>query len=514
MVVGRHRRWWGLLLCGLLLGCTMAPAGEPAASGAPSPSPAWRSATPESQGFDSALLADAVRSLDDRDLAIHALVLVRGGAVVLDAAFYPYDGATPHQVGSITKSVVTTLLGIAVDRGSVTLDDPVVSFFPGRTIANRDARKERMTLRHLASMTAGLACSAGNDEATLREMLASPDWVGFTLDLPVTAEPGTVFHYCSPAMHLLSAVLQEATGVTTLDLARQFLFEPLGISDVRWATDPQGYQRGWSDLYLLPRDLARFGELWQRDGSWDGRRIVSEDWIAAAGDAQVVTGGSLDYGFGWWIPRLGDPGVLQAEGHGGQMLLIRPDLGLVMVTAGCGMDPAPVVGPLVETLVSPGAPLISDPLGESSLAKAVAAVGAGPRERGLTSPKATVKAVSGRTYRLDANPLGLTSIRLDLKGKTRQGSMRLTYADNALDEVLPVGLDGRYRTGLDRHRRPVAARAEWVEGRTLALDIDEVAGGRAATLRLQFSKDGDSVTVEGLERGHATGFVIAGVASD
>lgn len=169
---------------------------------------------------------------------------------------------------------MTTLIAIVAEQGKLNLDAPVLSFFPDRTIANRDARKERVTVRHLANMANGMesVCFA-NDEGTLNEMTASPDWVQFALDCKMTSEPGYTFCYDSPGMHLLSAILQKATGMTTLEFARQNLFGPLGIRDVIWLTDPQGYTHGWSDLYLHPRDVAKLGYLWLNKGTW---QVASE----------------------------------------------------------------------------------------------------------------------------------------------------------------------------------------------------------------------------------------------
>jgi len=213
--------------------------------------------------------------------------------VVVDAYFYPYDGQTVHDVASVTKSVMTTLIGIAADQGKLELDQPLVSFFPGRTIANRDAGKEHITVRHLASMSSGLDCTADYDEATLREMQASSDWVQFTLDRPMIDEPGSRFVYCSPGMHLLSAILQQATGMTALDFARQNLFEPLGIHDVIWPADPQGVTHGWGDLYMHPHDMAKLGYLWLNHGQWGGRQIVSRAWVEDSAKVQIKTGGDL-----------------------------------------------------------------------------------------------------------------------------------------------------------------------------------------------------------------------------
>ena len=197
------------------------------------PTTGWYAGTPEDQGFDSGKLADALEAIHQKHPNIHSLLLVRNGSLVVDATFYPYDGSTPHDLASVTKSLTTALLGIAIDQGKLRRDDSVLSFFPERTVANRDPRKERMTVGHLASMTSGLDCvgpPADPDEPTLVAVQASPDWVQFTLDLPMTAEPGTTFSYCSPGMHLLSAILTKVTGLSALDFARQTPLRPTGHS--------------------------------------------------------------------------------------------------------------------------------------------------------------------------------------------------------------------------------------------------------------------------------------------
>ena len=282
---------------------------KPSASEIPAPdywpTNGWRRAAPETHGFDSAITAHGLRAIRQDGTKIHSLLVVSEGEIILDAYFYPYDGSTLHDQASVTKSVMTTLIGIAADQGKLDLDAPILSFFPDRTIANLDARKERITVRHLVSNTAGMECIHHPDEPTNRAMHASPDWVQFTLDLPMVAEPGTTFAYCSPGMHLLSAILQQATGMTTLEFARANLFEPLGIHDVQWPPDPQGITNGHGELYLHPRDMAKLGFLWLHGGEWDGKQIVSREWVRAASQSQIATGSAYaeDYGYGMWIAR-------------------------------------------------------------------------------------------------------------------------------------------------------------------------------------------------------------------
>ena len=140
------------------------------------PTEGWPATTPESQGVDSAKLADALLAMRERGIMIHSLLVIRDGKALVDAYFYPYDGSTVHDEASVTKSVMTTLVAIAADQGKLELDAPMVSFFPDRTIANMDALKEKITVRHLASMSSGLdSVGFAQDEGTLTEMEASAD---------------------------------------------------------------------------------------------------------------------------------------------------------------------------------------------------------------------------------------------------------------------------------------------------------------------------------------------------
>jgi CubicO group peptidase (beta-lactamase class C family) len=176
-------------------------------------------------------------------------------------------------------------------------------------------------------------CVSG-DEAELNAMRAAPDWVRAALDRKMRQEPGANFCYDSPGMHLLSAILQETTGMTAFDFARQYLFEPLGISQVTWDSDPQGYTRGWGDLHLKPQDAARLGYLWLNGGVWGGRQIVPAAWVKDAVQVHSQTGMSDDYGYGWWVSQ----DSYAALGGGGQTIKVYPAYHAVVVTTGQDFD--------------------------------------------------------------------------------------------------------------------------------------------------------------------------------
>jgi hypothetical protein len=225
---------------------------------------------------------------------------------------------------------------------------------------------------------------------------------------------------------------------------------------------------------------------------------------------QADTAGPEDQGFGWLIPHEDGTDVVATVGHGGQMLLIDRARRIVLVTAGSGVEPARVADPLLDALASPDRPLLGDPDGAAGLAAAVGSVAAGPGATAVRGPTGMIRRLSGVTWVIDPNPLGIERLRLDLRDAEGAGMASLGSASDADDLTGPIGLDGRYRIALDVRRHPVALRGSWVDDRTFALEVDACADGRAYTLRLIVAKDGNHVTVEGLERGHATGFVVEG----
>lgn len=231
------------------------------------PTDGWRSSTPEAQGMDSEKLALAFDYVRLHQIPIHSLLIVRNGYVVLDAYFFPFQAGQMHDAASVTKSVTSTLIGIAIAEHKLnSVQQPVLSLFPERKFDNHDNRKNRITIEHLLSMTSGLDCHVDHGEITLREMMQSKDWVQFMLDRPIVAEPGSKFEYCSGGMHLLSGIISQSTGTSALQFARRELFRPLGIDDIGWPSDPQGVSYGWGDLHLHPRDMAKIGYLWLNKG--------------------------------------------------------------------------------------------------------------------------------------------------------------------------------------------------------------------------------------------------------
>jgi CubicO group peptidase (beta-lactamase class C family) len=475
------------------------------------PTAGWQWVTPEAAGFDPAKLAEAVLRIREEVPHTHAVFLEMNGQAFLDAPFYPYDGRELHNLASVTKSVMTTLIAIAADQGKLDLGQPMLDFFADRTIAHLDERKRRITVRHLAGMVSGLDCVGEHDEPTLHQMNASSDWVQFTLDLPMAAEPGVVFSYCSPGMHLLSAILQAATGQTAFEYAKANLFGPLGIAEAAWPADPQGVTHGWGDLRLFPRDAAKIGYLWINGGRWEGRQIVSESWVEVSSSVQIETGDRWgdDYGYGWWIMSGDEVPGYAATGRGGQRIGVFLTLGIVAVTTGGGIEPGEVLERIATAMVSPGTALPENPEGRLALDAALAAVRKPPTPVAPAEPPPLAAMVSGRTYRFEPNPLGLASLTLEFD-RAEAAGFAMTFSDGQPPREGEVGLDGVLRTFPGRDATTTGMRGGWTPEGEFRAEYDEIAMIDAFDLLLAFNDDRLVMTAK--ERTYEEGITLLGRA--
>jgi CubicO group peptidase (beta-lactamase class C family) len=471
------------------------------------PTQGWQKSAPEEQGFDSDKLATALQTIQRNSINIHSLMIIRNDKVILDAYFYPYDGKTVHELASVTKSVLTTVVGIAADQGKLRLGSPMVSFFRDRKIANSSILKSLITVRDLASMSSGLDCTSDNEEQTMNEMGQSPDWVQFTIDLKAVYIPGRHYEYCSPGMHVLSAIIQEATGISTSEFARENLFEPLGISDFIWEEDPQGYSDGWAGLYLHPRDLAKIGYLMLHQGQWDGRQIVSSKWVEEASKLQKKTGQGSDYGYGWWIPKPAQFVEFVADGRGGQYIHVIPALNMVIVTTGGGFDWNEIVPLILPAMVDTANSLPANQTGVDHLNVALAAIALPTAPKTVTPLPELAETISGRTYAFEFSPLDIKTLQLEFKSPTEAHLIATFY--NQPDEDLFIPLNGVYRMyPIGEHGLPMGLRGAWIDSQTFLFEYDEIANREAYSLKITFK--GDQVSIHAQERTHVAGLDLVG----
>ena len=244
-----------------------------------------------------------------------------------------------HTLQSVTKTVTSVIIGTAVTRGEFpSIDTPVLSFFDTTKVANIDDRKRRLTIRHLLTMTAGLSWNEGlpyaDPKNTGSAMEASADWVQYVIDRPMAGEPGATFNYNSGATMLLAHIFYRATGLDIEEYASRYLFRPIGIERWYWKRSPSGVADTEGGLYLEARDLARIWYLFSQAGMWNGKRVVSEEWVRSSVTPAVKLGSSTSYGFKWWLyqnPADTSRLVWGGSGFGGQFPMLFPESDLIVV---------------------------------------------------------------------------------------------------------------------------------------------------------------------------------------
>ncbi len=459
----------------------------------------WTTGLPEEVGLDSASLAEMFDYVKAHDVPVHSIQIVRHGRLVLDAYFYPFTADMRHDVASVTKSFTSTLLGLALQKGYLQdVRQPVLDLFPNRVIRKLDESKRRITLEDLLTMRAGWDCGFEPKEARLFEMRRSPDWLQFMLDLPMVAEPGAQFAYCSGNPHVLSIILSQATGMNAFEFARRELFEPLGISDTVWPADPQGHTHGWGDLQLHPRDMAKIGLLFLQRGRWEQRQLLAESWITNATNAHVDRTVNRDhYGYGWWVKGADFPGMFEAVGRGGQRINVWPTKELVIVFTGGGFEPGDLAGFLLKAIRSDGK-LPLNPEAVAKLQSRLSAATNSPPHHLLHKAPALASRISGKRIKMSNNTLELQELRLTFNGSSEAAADLFIGAHH---EHFAVGLDGVDRFSPDTLvNLPSACRGEWMNERAFVLRINLVGGINCYELKLDFSADSTRVKVHLSER--------------
>jgi CubicO group peptidase (beta-lactamase class C family) len=337
----------------------------------------WESAEPASAGFDASALCAVMHQVTAASANLHGVVVERGGRLVAetyrrgeDRSIYSlfareteFGPTVRHDVRSISKSVVSLLVGVAAGRHALDVHTSVLAFYP-QYAALRSPERDAITLEHLLTMSSGLEWhetlgsygSFRNDETRLYW-----DWAPyrFVLGRPIVAPPGMRFEYSGGGTAVLADVVVQATHTPLRDFARTALFEPLGIHDWEWVGDPYGRPLAFAGLRMRPRDVAKIGRLVLSHGRWNGQDVVPSDWIDASLAPHIATGDGLSYGYQWWIGGVEWHGTQHrwaaGFGNGGQRLFVVPDLDLVVVVAAGAYNDAsiaPVVTELLRRVVA------------------------------------------------------------------------------------------------------------------------------------------------------------------
>ena len=328
-------------------------------AGAQRSSPSARPAAAPVATLDAALLDSAFARAAAMP-RLRSLLVARDGRLVREGYWRGARRDRATNIKSASKSIISALVGIAIAEGTLdSLRQPIAPFFPRELGRDADPRARAITIEDLLSMRAGLASTSFDAYGA---WVRSPNWVRHALTRPVVAERGGRMLYSTGSSHLLSAILTKAAGTSTRAYAQRELGAPLGITIPRWTRDPQGIYFGGNDMYLTPRAMLAFGQLYLDRGRANGRQVVPEAWIDSSFVVRAYSPwNGHGYGYGWWHRRSGVHDVHFAWGYGGQYIFVVPSLGLVVVTtsdanvASRGGDHLDAIHEMVDRWILPAA---------------------------------------------------------------------------------------------------------------------------------------------------------------
>src|SRR6266853_1145578 len=292
--------------------------------------------SPEAQGISSAAIRTFVEAADQQINTLHSVMILRHGQAIAEAWWKPEAADKPHVLWSLSKSFNSTAVGLAAEEGKLSLEDPVLKFFPAEAPAEPSDNLKAMRVRDLLTM------SGGHDVEPKFKIEDGPSVKDF-LAHPVAHPPGTWFRYNTPGSYMVSAIVSKATGQTVLDYLKPRLFEPLGIENPEWGTTAEGYNFGGYGLFIRTEDIAKFGQLYLQKGKWNGRQLLPAKWVEAATSKQVdndkapsarTADWQQGYGFQFWRFQ---HNAYRGDGRDGQICLVMPEQDAVIaITAQTG----------------------------------------------------------------------------------------------------------------------------------------------------------------------------------
>ena len=272
---------------------------------------------------------------------VHSILIIKDGRLVFEQYFYQYSKDSLQELRSATKSFFSALTGIAIDKGFIKSKyETVLPFFPEYTLNNMSDSKKRITIENLLTQQTGLDCDISNPKSEGNEttMDYSDDWVKFTLDLPMIDTPGGNGRYCSGNPVTLGRIVEKTTNMPLLQFATNNLFKPLGFTNYKWYFKPdKSNAENYCQVYLTPREMSKFGLMYLNNGVWQGKQIVSKNWVKLSFEKHSVIQGT-GYGYLWWLKYLDADGVRYytkaAQGNGGQRIYVLKEQNMVTVITG------------------------------------------------------------------------------------------------------------------------------------------------------------------------------------
>jgi CubicO group peptidase (beta-lactamase class C family) len=452
---------------------------------------------PEAEGISSTAVLEFIRAVEQHTHpldSVQGFMLLRHGNVASEGWWTPYGPQSPHSLYSLSKSFTSTAIGLAVEEGLLTVDDRVLEFFPDDAPANPSENLKAMRVRHLLSMNTGhqedttahvfrdlyqvslFGQRARRQPETSGQMVQSEDdnWPRSFLSLPVQYQPGTWFVYNTAATYMLSAIITRLTGQPLLEYLRPRLLDPLGIESATWETDPRGVNIGGSGLHIKTEEIARFGQMYLQKGTWDGRRIVTEQWIAEAtsshsdnSNTQTNPDWTVGYGYQFWRCRHNG---YRGDGAFGQYCIVMPEQNAVLAMIGGVRNMQAVLDNVWEHLLPAMQPeaLPADPPAHDKLCVKLGLLSLPLPEGQPSSPGAEQR--SEKTYQLESNDLKLESVAIKFGAECNTVTLR----DEGGEHSMRIGR-GRWLKGTTDARghsdEPVAAGGAWTAEDTYEMRV-------------------------------------------
>jgi len=441
---------------------------------------------------DTRILVDFLDRVQAEELDLHSVLIIRHGHLIFECYVHPYDPAMLHNVKSVSKSMLSALVGRLEADGVIdSLGQSAAALLPGHIDIENDQRKAQITLEHLLTMTAGL--DLDENGPITQEIFSSADWIKTAWARDRVTAPGVQYNYSTALTHTMSGILTELTGRTASELADSLLFGPMGCDAHQWAVGPQGYSFGGAELFLTPRDMARFGMLFLHNGRWQGEQLVPADWVQRSTQNQVShLPGAQPYGYWWWLDEVSNP---SARGWGGQAVVVVRSEDLVAVMTGGDHTLPDVLMEMAARYPMSDEPLKPRPKAMQRLSVLVKELG-DPEPLELQQLPQTALDISGVTFQCEDNPLLISQVSMVF---SPDGGAEIEIHGARGAATFAVGLDGRYRLtdkgseGAMPAGNHQALRGRWISGRTFALDMMEM--GDPVTVRAHLTFQGDDLSM-------------------
>jgi CubicO group peptidase (beta-lactamase class C family) len=456
--------------------------------------------TPEAQGISSTAISNFLNAVKEQGLELHSLMLVRHGQVVAEGWWQPYSSDKVHLLYSVSKSFTATAIGFAIDEGLLSADDLVTSLFPNDLPEKMSEPLAAMRVRHLLSM------ATGHVEDTLERTAKSDNWVKGFLSLPPEQAPGSVFCYNNGATFMLSAIIQKLTGMKLLEYLRPRLFEPLGITKMRWDENPRGLNLGFSGFHTTTEAVAKFGQLYLQNGMWQGKQLLSEQWVktatrehipCASPSGEDVPDWQQGYGYQFWMCQ---HGCYRADGAFGQYCVVMPKQDAVLAITSAVQTMQDVLDLTWEHLLPAmtDTPLADNATNQRSLSNQLANLTISPVKGENASP--ILEAVSEQTYQLESTTEeNLHTITLHF----REQDCLLKFTDHKQEHQIICaynqwlsGTTTFYTPVNNFHTRPakIEASGAWTDPNTFTVEIIYSESPHCLTVSCHF--DGNNLTLK------------------